>query len=647
MVRLLLYELLHLSSHISYFSVWLITIMYYPKSSFRRSYNFEKQSSTNVKKQNEHSKVLLPPSWSGLITVAEPSEAQSRRQSNFSLGLLNINAHPHFRGVIFRNANPIQDIRPHKSYSTNTDALKSLKSLDNRLQKEFHSSFLPEKLGESFDEYDDYDSRSNVDDSKVSMAKAPQYGRDALQSRNIVREFDVTRISPRNSEGMDESPVTYSGLRRESSLSTISSFKLNLEGLDSSHNQFWKSPSYQSTQSIYSDRSDVRSLVSSTGSLMFTSDQSRKEAYDAIKSPRFAEEQLAEVSKLVRQVCDFDGKRRNKRFESDLLRLCDVINAVLQNIPPNILPFRVKKFTKDCTFETTGAFSYDFYLEAEITNDDFEVVFRQGNCNMADIFLTGSNPTLELFCVENELVYRRKQLSPCKLMIIFAHIISARVKDRDFEFPHNASVCYENITDKDIQIGVTFPETYARFVVNFVLAIDVEDFPMGTAFKKSRQWPSATVKQQVQRKGVHLTSKFNDSHLHSWTVTFLKSRRTLLQQTDETGNKLRLLLALQCLRETRLSAPDVLLPAHFATILFWANIKYPTPMDWSSLKLGKRFIDLVVALRRCLWKHECLDFFVPNLNMLEKWGMEDCRALSLKLDLLIKDPVSYLKEKLV
>ena len=481
--------------------------------------------------------------------------------------------------------------------------------------------------------------------STVAKTQNAQYFGDATRPRNLVREFDVTKISPRSYDGIDESPVTYSGLRRETSLSTISSFKLNLDALDSSHSQFLKS-SYHRTPSVASDRSDVQSLASSTAPLMFKSYQSRKEAYDAIKSPRYSEEQIIEVSKIVRQLCDNEGMKRNKRFEKDLVRLCDVTNAVLENIPPNILPFRVKKFGKNCTFETMGAFSYDFYLEAEISDDDFEVRFQQGNSSIAEIFLTGSNPTLELFCVEDTLVRKRK-LSPCKLMIIFAHIIRARVRDRDHQFPHNARVCYESLTDKDIQISVTFPETYARFVVNFILAIDVEGFPSDTAFKKSRKWPNATIRQQVQNKGVHLTSRFSDMHLHSWTVTFLKSRRALLQLTDETGNKLRLLLVLQCLRETKLATPDVILPAHFATILFWANIKYPTPIEWSTLKLGKRFIDLIVALRRCLWKRECLDFFVPNLNMLEKWSIEDCRALSFKIDLIIKDPVGYLKEKLM
>ena len=619
--------------------------MYYPKSSFRRSYHLEKQN-THSKKPKDHAKVLLPPSWSGLISVGGPSQAPPSGQSSFSMGVLNIDAHPHFQGVIFRNANPIKEIRPHYPCSTNKDALKSLRSLDHRLQKEFQSSFLPDRESESFSHSDDLDGNTDTADSGISRTRSPQYLGDVAQSRNMIREFDITGISPRSAEGFDESPVTYSGLRREISLSTISSFKLNLEGLESSHGHVFKAPPYQRTPSIFSDRSDVQSLASSAGPLMFTSYESRKEAYDAVKSPRFSEEQISEVSKLLRQLCDSEGRRRNRRFEVDLVRLCDVINAIFQNIPPNILPFRVKKFSKDCTFETTGAFSYDFYLEGEISRDDLEISFRQGNSNIADIFLIGNNPTLELFCVEHSLVGKRK-LSPCKLMIIFAHIISAKIKDEDREFPHKARVCYENITSKDIQISVTFPEEYTRFVVNFVLALDVEDFPRDTGFKKSRQWPSSAVKQQVQKKGVHLTSKVNDVHLHSWTVTFLKSRRTLLQLTDETGNKLRLLLALQCLRETKLATPDVILPAHFATILFWANIKYPTPMDWSTIKLGKRFIDLVVALRRCLWKHECLDFFVPNLNMLEKWSVENCRALSFKIDLLIKDPVGYLKGKLL
>ena len=614
--------------------------MYYPKASHRRRYHIENQSK-DPKKQKEHSKVLLPPSWSGLVTVGEPSKPPPKQQGNFSMGLWNINAHSHFRGVIFRNSTPIEEIRPYKPCSTNKDALKSLRSLDSRLQKEFQNSLLPDKS----DDYDDYDDLSGNASSQVIDNEV---WKERALPRNIVREFDVTKISPRGKKSADdESPVTYKDLRRETSVTTISSFKLNFDGLDSSKKNLLKPPSFKKASSVYSDHSDAQSLASSTGSLMFASYESRKEAYDAIKSPRYDEEQLSEVSKLVRQLSDHEGRKRNQRFEGEFGKLCDVVNAVLQKIPANILPFKVKKLKKDCTYETMGVSSYDFYLEAEISREDFEVCFHQEKSNIADVILTRANPTFELFCVEDTGGTKRK-LSPCKLMIIFAHMINAAAKNKDLKFPHDANVCYESISDKDTHISVTFPDTNSRFVVNFILAMDVEDFPTETALKRTRrQWPSIAVKHQIQKKGVHLTSKLNEFDLHSWTVTFLKSRRTLLQLTDETGNKLRLLLALQCLRETNLSNPDVILPAHFATILFWANIKYTAPIEWTTLKLGKRFIDLVLALRRCLWKRECLDFFVPHVNLLEKLNLEHCRTLSVKIDTLINDPVGYLKAKLI
>ena len=620
--------------------------MYYPKSSYRRSYSAEKKSILR-KKPNEHAKIFLPPSWSGLVTVGEPSRPLARQQNNFSMGLWNINAQSDFRGVIFRNANPIQEIRPNRSCGTNKDALKSLKSLDNRLQREFQSSLLPD--------HDDYDDQNNPIRDKLQStsshvlrneAKASQNRRGIVQHRGLIREFDVTRISPRAEKEVAESPVTYKNLMRQSSLSTISSFKLNFDGLDTSQHNSLKPPMHHRTSSIYSDYSDAHSLVSSAGSLMFTSYQSRKEAYEAIKSPRYAEEQIIEVSKLVRQLSDVEGRKRNERFEGDFVKLCDVANAVVQRMPATIMPFKLRKIEKDCSHETVGSFAFDFYLVAEIASEDFEVNFRADKPNVADVFLTGNNPTLELFSVADAITAKKK-LSPCKLMIILAHIIKATDKETDVSsFPYGAEVSYEKVTEMEIQLAITFPGKIGRFLVNFVLAIDVDEFPGDTALRKNRQWPSTTVKHQVQRKGVHLTSNCNDIDLHSWSVAFLKSRRTLLQLTDETGSKLRLLLALQCLRETRFSNPDVILPAHFATILFWASIKYSAPVEWSTLRLGKRFIDLVVALRRCLWKRECLDFFVPNVNMFGKLSMEDCHSLSFKIDMLIKDPVPYLKSKL-
>lgn len=620
--------------------------MYYPKSSFRRSYNLEKKS-TQSKKTKGHAKILLPPAWSGLVTVGESSQPRVRQQSNFSTSLWNVCTESNFRGVIFRNVNPIGEIRPYKPCGTNKDAINSLKSLDNRLQREFQSSFLPD-TSEEADEQDLAGTTLQVDASRdgINRPKKPENWREKTETRNIVREFDVTKISPRPNMPTEESPMTHRKFLRQSSVSTMSSFKLNLDELDSTQTNFLRPTFHSRTPSEYSDRFDVQSLASSTGSLMFTSYNSRKEAYNAIKSPRYDEQQITAVSKLVRQLSDIEGRERNQRFGEDFCKLCDVVNALIQKIPAIIMPFRIKHVEKDCHYETVGSFAFDFYLVADVPYGDFEVKFRDDHHNIADIFLTADNPTLELFSVSDA---DRRKLSPCKLMAIFTQILKATTRDCDMSetrFPHNAIINYERMTEKDGYILVTLPGKENAIRVNFVLTFDILEFPGDTALRKTRQWPSEAIKQSVQRQGVHLTSKVNELDLHAWTVTFLKSRRALLQLTDETGNKLRLLLALQCLRETRLANPDVILPAHFATILFWASIKYMTPTEWTTPKIGKRFIDLIVALRRCLWKRECLDFFVPNVNMFKKLKLEDCRALSIKIDMLIKDPVSYLKTKI-
>lgn len=643
--------------------------MYHPKSSFKRSYDLERKGIL-VKKQEEKAKVLLPPSWSGLVTVGNSSGKPTKENLNFSMGLWPVSSKTEFKGVIFRNVNPIEEIRPFGAYVTNKDALQSLKSLDSRLQREIQSSSLTDltedeaQIDTANESYAGHDT-SRVDDAgKLQRLAEQKQATSSLdmntnlqkhyqETRASVREFDVSRITENNDNNIPSN--SRQALSRHDSVSTLSSYKLDFSKLDSSLTE----TSYYQQQSqclsgrplsAQSDRFDVSSLASSTGSLMFTSRESRRMAYNEIKSPRYAEDQLAEVGKLVRQLSDQEGRKRNQQFQRTFNQLCDVANAIMNNIPASVLPFRIKKVESNgnCNYETTGSDSFDIYITPEISKRDVIVSFNSNNCREANVFLVGNNPPLELFCVE-ERATKRKKLSPCKLMIVLAHIFKTTMNDTESDgsdFPHNANVRFDSVSEKEIGFSVNLSGNDIRYNISLVLAIDVDDFPSDVALKRNREWPNIAIKHQVIQKGVHLTSKIRDGNLHTWSVTFLKSRRALLQLTDETGNKLRLLLALQCLRETGLSSPDAILPCHFATILFWANCKYRAPIEWTMLRLGRRFIDLVVALRRCLWKRQCLDFFVPNVNLFEHIRTDECHALSFKIDVLIKDPAAFLKIKL-
>ena len=644
--------------------------MYHPKSSFKRSYDLEKKGIL-VKKREETAKVVLPPSWSGLVTVGDTSGEPTKENLNFSMGLWPVSSKTEFKGVILRNVNPIQEIRPFGAYVTNKDALQSLKSLDNRLQREIQSSSLTDltedvaQVDNASRSYTGHDT-SRVDNAdKLQRSTKEKEATSSLdmntnlqkyyqETRGLVREFDMSRINE-NTYDKNIPSNSRQSFSRHDSVSTLSSYKLDLGNLDSSMTEtgYYRQQSQCTSSrplSAQSDRFDVSSLASSTGSLMFTSRESRRMAYNEIKSPRYAEEQLSEVGKLVRQLSDQEGRKRNQQFQTTFNQLCDVANAVMDNIPASVLPFTIKKVETDgnCNYETTGADTFDIYITPEISKRDIIVSFNSNNCRQANVYLVGNNPTLELFCVE-ERATKRKKLSPCKLMIVLAHIVKTTVNDTESDesdFPHNANVRFDSVSEREIGFSVQLPENDLRYKISLVLAIDVDDFPSDVALKRNREWPNIAIKHQVIQKGVHLTSKISDGNLHTWSVTFLKSRRTLLQLTDETGNKLRLLLALQCLRETGLSSPDAILPCHFATILFWANCKYRAPIEWTMLRLGRRFIDLVVALRRCLWKRECLDFFVPNVNLFEHIRTDECHALSFKIDVLIKDPAAFLKIKL-
>eukprot|EP00794_Sanderia_malayensis_P011262 gene11262-12442_t len=607
----------------------------------------------------EIAKITRLPPWKKFETLGETSQSAPLQLAssttttalNPSLGLYASPESKFRTGVLLRNNSiPIKEIRPFGIYAANKDALQSLQSLDHRLRKEFMSTHSPEPhlMRSSGASRTQIHTASQRHDSKSSRDISFSDSTDSFRqsSRQSSRHYHYMNKLPENADIVSLSPET-----TLDSLSINSSNYLDLSDLESSLNQSKQSRlSYyakiQRPPSVHSDKYDNYSLASSSASCVFGPRDSYRTTKGEMNTPRFAEDHMAEVSKLVKQISSREGCVRNYKFRSTFTKICDVVNSILSDIPATMLPFGIKNVRMSCNYETVGQNSYEIYITPKIDKKDFEVSFV--TASEANVFLCNAQPSLELFCVEDSMKKRRK-LSPCKLMIIFAHAFNTSAKDSNVDganFPHTAHVIFNEISEKGINMSIDFKSTNTRCKVSLILALSINSFPETSALFQHKDWPTQGIKQQMIKNGVHLIARLRDSDIHTWKVTFLKARQTLIEGTYDTGNKLRLLLVMQCLRETVFSQSDVILPFHLATILFWANLKYQEPADWTAEKLGTRFVDFIVALRRCLWKRECADFFVPNLNLFESMKRENSNILMLKIDEIIKNPLAFLKSRI-
>ena len=565
------------------------------RSSFRktRSNNSDKDSQDG--KGTSKTRVALNSSWSGSISVGEDLP---KPQPNFSMSLWSLYPqNSHFRGIVFQSTKPIQDIKPFGVYQANRDALKSLKSLDTRLKAD-DSAIRPRPMSLS----------------------TPTSEYSAIQPRPMSLSTPTPEYSTIQPRSMSLSTPTLS--------------------VDSAISMPW-----QNSVSPMSARSD----------LSFGEPFARERRLTREHSMRYREDVLTELSASIEKLSDDEGQIKNLEFQTNLGKICDVVNQIVNDIPADIFPFSLRPLDSECLFESKGSKAIEVYLMI----DRFEkfvtdVSFHKEDEVIADCFIHSENNEIELFCVTDP-VTKRRRLSPCKLMIVFAHIISTtvkgnydrlgRLKQNGKVAPHGAFVYFPIVSEKEIRLNIRFPDGIFSYEVSLVLALDINNFP-DCNLCRHRDWPHSDVKTYIKDQGVNLLAKLGDLNIHCWKVSFVKARRTLLRFTDENSNKLRLLLVLQVLNETDLARPKVLIPVHFATILFWASLKYTSTKEWTKLSLGMRFLDLLKALRRCLKKHECRDFFHPNLNLLDDADSKLCEMLAVKMDNILVEPTKFFKKRL-
>ena len=369
--------------------------------------------------------------------------------------------------------------------------------------------------------------------------------------------------------------------------------------------------------------------------------------------------ELPALSKCILRTGWHEGQNMRVCFYNHLHKITTIVNTMLKSVSKQSFPFNIKPLSFQGEFERKGQYEIDLYLVLDgLDSKDFEIDFVLQKLLTAYICLPGKNKeNFKRYCVQKPQT-KAWVLSASNLMVMFSYIVNTHIKA---EFDHNsnskkrsipfdAQIYFLKIVEGEAKFQIKFEDeddTMLTYDVGLQLALSVPDFPNVLALHKKRRWPNAAVKTGLIQNGVHLLAKPNGTlQNHMWTVAFLKTRKVLLACIDNESAVTTVLLALQVIKKNILSkrgCEELLLPVHFIMILFWAHVKYQYEADWKPENLGKRFIDILIALKRCLLKKQCKDFFFPTINYFETFSETDRKNLLLNVGEVLENPMKYVK----
>ena len=364
----------------------------------------------------------------------------------------------------------------------------------------------------------------------------------------------------------------------------------------------------------------------------------------------------SEFMKLDEQVKDSgykEGQDMRGTFYEYLHKITKLVNQLLETMPKESFPFKIRPCSYQGDFEKKGPERIDMYLNIEdLSQYQHQVNFLLKKDLAAYILLKGEKrEKLKQFCARNR-DNGQWVLSAARLMVVFAYTLNTKVrplfehnsKTKRKDIAHKARVEFEVVSEHEIRLKLSFPDKPELvYNVGLLLAFNVNDFPNVIDMNKNRNWPDSDGKAKFVKGGIHLMAVPSKVKNHAWAVSFLKTRKILLSHCEDTATSI--LLALQVINKTTLSKRNcsgLLLPVHFIMILFWVHENHQDRSEWKQDKLSQRLLDVLIALKRCLEKKICPDFFFPKLNYFETLSDDNIFHLLQNVNEVLENPQDHL-----
>lgn len=361
---------------------------------------------------------------------------------------------------------------------------------------------------------------------------------------------------------------------------------------------------------------------------------------------------------LLKAINEFNKnvvEKERVNFMQAMMQIEETVNEVLEEVERLDNSFKLQRMSPDSYYEMKSRNELDILVvldnvsPKEFAIEDMKTPTGYARIRVTSSAVTSSNmtssssmtsafnmaPSEEMLHWCTETQSGETFFSPKILCKKFAALVS---RAAGTVLKHGSSTQQKRVSFSD-------RETTVPFVVNLIPTIACpQTWPLCAYWLRNytKKWPAPRVKDDVIQGGMHLVALATSQETDPlWRISFCSARRRLLQ-SDCDGKKICLRL-LKVLLDKDLSRPKGIIPQYLENIVLWASRKHWQQEEWAECMLADRFLEMLVALLKCLENSDCFHFFVPTMNLFNDLKPDVAEVLAAKVKDILHNPFKYLK----
>ena len=361
---------------------------------------------------------------------------------------------------------------------------------------------------------------------------------------------------------------------------------------------------------------------------------------------------------LLKAINEFNKnvvEKERVNFMQAMMQIEETVNEVLEEVERLDNSFKLQRMSPDSYYEMKSRNELDILVvldnvsPKEFAIEDMKTPTGYARIRVTSSAVTSSNmassssmtsafnmaPSEEMLHWCTETQSGETFFSPKILCKKFAALVS---RAAGTVLKHGSSTQQKRVSFSD-------RETTVPFVVNLIPTIACpQTWPLCAYWLRNytKKWPAPRVKDDVIQGGMHLVALATNQETDPlWRISFCSARRRLLQ-SDCDGKK-KCLRLLKVLLDKDLSRPKGIIPQYLENIVLWASRKHWQQEEWAECMLADRFLEMLVALLKCLENSDCFHFFVPTMNLFNDLKPDVAEVLAAKVKDILHNPFKYLK----
>ena len=359
---------------------------------------------------------------------------------------------------------------------------------------------------------------------------------------------------------------------------------------------------------------------------------------------------------LLKAINEFSTKvveKERVNFMQAMMQIEETVNEVLEEVERLDNSFKLQRMSPDSYYEMKSRNELDILVVLDnVSPKEFAIEDMKTPTGYARIRVTSPSnmassssrmtSALNMAPLEEELLRWCSEtqsgeifFSPKMLCKKFAALVSRAA----------GKVLKHASSTQRKRVSFSNRETTVPFIVNLIPTVTCpQTWPLCAYWLRNytKKWPAPRVKDDVIHGGMHLVALATSQETDPlWQISFCSARRRLLQ-SDCEGKK-KCLRLLKVLLDKDLSRPKGIIPLYLENIVLWASRKHWQQEEWAECMLADRFLEMLVALLKCLENNDCYHFFVPTMNLFNDLKPDVAEVLAAKVKDILHNPYKYLK----